>query len=73
LTEWRDLARNASYNLGKSSKQAGNMGRLLKYLFILCVLGGIALVVYAYIGPFLGADFSPQSEAIRQKVTLDAQ
>ena len=49
------------------------MSRLLKYLFILCVLGGIALVVYAYIGPFLGADFSPQSEAIRQKVTLDAQ
>jgi hypothetical protein len=58
--------------LGKSSKQAGKMGRLLKYLFILCVLGAVALIVYAYVGPFLGADFSPQSEQIRQKVTLDA-
>ena len=48
------------------------MGRLLKYLFILIVLGGIALVAYAYIGPFLGADFSPPQEEVRERVILNA-
>lgn len=48
------------------------MGRLIKWLFILIILGVIGLTAYAYIGPFLGADFSPQQIEIRQSVTLDA-
>ncbi len=48
------------------------MGRLLKYLFYLAVLGFVALVGYAYVGPYFGVDFSaPQSE-VRVPVTLDA-
>ena len=48
------------------------MGRLIKYLFYLLVLAGIGLVGYAYVGPFLGADFSPPASEIRTPVTLDA-
>lgn len=48
------------------------MGRLLKYLFYLAVLGFVALVGYAYVGPYFGVDFSaPQSE-VRTPVILDA-
>lgn len=48
------------------------MGRLIKYLFYLIVLGAVALVAYAYIGPFLGADFSPPQDEMRQPVILNA-
>ena len=48
------------------------MGRILKYLFYLVVLAGIALVAYAYVGPFLGADFSPPQEEVRERVILNA-
>lgn len=49
------------------------MGRLIKWLFYLAILGVIGLTAYAYIGPFFGADFSaPQSE-VRIPVTLDVQ
>lgn len=48
------------------------MGRIVKWLIYLAVLGGIALVAYAYIGPFFGADFSPPQTEVRQPVTLDA-
>lgn len=49
------------------------MFRIIKYLFYLAVLGVIGLGIYAYIGPFFGADFSaPQSET-RVPVTLDAE
>lgn len=47
------------------------MGRIVKWLFYLLVLGGIALVAYAYVGPFFGADFSPPQTEIRQPVQLD--
>ena len=48
------------------------MGRLFKYLLYLIILASIALVVYTYVGPWFGADFSaPQSE-VRKPVTLDA-
>ncbi|APX24640.1 MULTISPECIES: hypothetical protein [Salipiger] len=49
------------------------MGRIIKWLFILVILGGIALVGYAYVGPFFGADFSPPQTEIRTPVELDAQ
>ncbi len=48
------------------------MGRVLKYLFYLVVLAGVALVAYAYVGPFFGADFSAPQEEIREPVVLDA-
>lgn len=45
--------------------------KLLKWLLILAILGGIALVGYAYLGPIFGADFSPQQQEIRQEVILE--
>ncbi|SFA76359.1 hypothetical protein SAMN05421688_0689 [Poseidonocella pacifica] len=48
------------------------MFRILKYLFYLLILAAIALVAYAYIGPFIGADFSPRQVEIRTPVELDA-
>ena len=48
------------------------MLRLIKYLVYLAVLGFIALVGYAYLGPFFGADFSPPTEEIRQEIILEA-
>jgi hypothetical protein len=48
------------------------MGRLIKLLFYLAILGALALVAYAYVGPFFGADFSPPQSEIRQPVDLDA-
>lgn len=48
------------------------MGRLIKYLFYLIILAAVALVLYTYVGPWFGADFTaPQSE-VRKPVTLDA-
>lgn len=47
------------------------MGRLIKWLIYLLILGGLALTAYAYVGPFFGADFSPPQTEIRQPVTLD--
>ena len=46
------------------------MGRALKYLFYLAGLALVALVAYSYAGPYLGADFSPDRQEIRQPVTL---
>ncbi|SIT76793.1 hypothetical protein [Pontibaca methylaminivorans] len=49
------------------------MGRLFKFIIFLVVLAFVALVAYAYVGPWFGVDFSaPQSE-IRRPVTLDGQ
>ncbi len=48
------------------------MGTILKWLFYLLILAGIALVAYAYLGPFFGADFSPPQSEVRQPVALDA-
>jgi len=47
------------------------MGRLIKYLIYLALLGFAALVAYAYVGPFFGADFAPPQAEVRQPVTLD--
>ena len=48
------------------------MGRIIKWLLILVILAVIALIAYAYIGPFFGADFSPPTQEIRQSIELDA-
>lgn len=47
------------------------MGRLIKWLFILVILGVIGLTAYAYVGPFLGADFGPRQVEVREQVTLE--
>lgn len=49
------------------------MKRILKYIIYLIVLGEIGVVIYAYVGPHLGEDFSRPQQEIRQKVTLDAE
>lgn len=49
------------------------MFRLIKWLFYLAVLGAAALAVYAYLGPFLGADFSPSRGEVRHDVILETQ
>ena len=46
---------------------------IIKWLFILAVLGFLALVLYAYLGPFFGADFSPNEQEIRQELILETQ
>lgn len=49
------------------------MGRIIKWLFYLIVLSGIGLVCYAYVGPFLGADFSAPANEVRQEVILNVE
>lgn len=46
------------------------MGRILKWLFYLLVLAGLFLVAYAYVGPFLGVDFSARPEPVSVPVGL---
>ncbi|MDG1129946.1 hypothetical protein ABWH93_20685 [Seohaeicola saemankumensis] len=48
------------------------MRRILKYLLYLIALGAIGVVIYAYVGPHLGEDFSRPQQEIRSTVTLDA-
>lgn len=47
------------------------MGRLIKLLITLIILGLIALVAYAYVGPFFGADFAPEPTEMRLPVTVE--
>ena len=47
------------------------MGRLFRGLIYLVVIGFVALVVYAYLGPYFGADFSAPQTEMRQPVQLD--
>jgi len=48
------------------------MWRLVKFLLILAVLAGIALVGYAYVGPFVTpADFQAPVRDVTQPVDLD--
>jgi hypothetical protein len=47
------------------------MLRLVKWIIYLAVIGFVALVGYAYLGPFFGANFAPQSNEIRQEIILE--
>lgn len=47
------------------------MGRIVKWLFYLVLLGLIGLIAYAYVGPYFGADFAPPQTERRQAVDLD--
>ncbi|WP_194287118.1 hypothetical protein [Tritonibacter aquimaris] len=49
------------------------MGRIFKYLFYLLILASIALVAYAYVGPWFGADFNAPTSEVRKSVILDAK
>lgn len=48
------------------------MARLAKYLAILIFLAAVALVAYAYLGPWFGADFSAPAGDVRKPVVLNA-
>jgi hypothetical protein len=48
--------------------------RIIKLLFILALLAGIALVAYAYVGPvFFPADFAAPSHEVTEPVTLSVE
>lgn len=47
------------------------MFRLTKWLLYIAILGFIALVGYAYLGPFFGADFTPTQSETRQDIILE--
>lgn len=49
------------------------MGKLIKYLIYVAILGAAALSIYAYVGPFFGVSFDPQKAEIVLPVTLDAK
>ena len=54
-------------------KQAGIMGKLIKLLIFLFIFGLFSLAVYAYVGPFFGADFAPDQVEVREPVQLPTQ
>ena len=48
--------------------------RLIKFLLLLVILGGIALVAYAYAGPLLfPADFAAPATIISVPITLEVK
>jgi len=47
--------------------------KLFFYLCLLGLIGLIGLIVFAYLGPMLGADFSPTQEMIRTPVELPSE
>ncbi len=49
------------------------MGRLIKWIVYLLIILTILLVLYAYIGPFLGVDFSARSEDQLELITLQPE
>ncbi|GLT09813.1 hypothetical protein ACFQFQ_11115 [Sulfitobacter porphyrae] len=55
------------------TEQAEFMGRLIKFLIFLLIVGFIGLAGYAYIGPFFGAEFAPPQVEMREPVTLSGQ
>ena len=76
--QWRDLAEKAIYKMDKAVRDRSRqdrgktMWRLIKILFYLAILCGLALVAYAYLGPvFFPADFSAPSTETRVPVVLD--
>lgn len=44
---------------------------LTKWLIYIVILATVALITYAYLGPFFGADFSPAKREIRQEIILE--
>ena len=46
------------------------MGKVVKWLFYLMAAGTVALIIFAYIGPFLGFDFTPEEKTLIIPVEL---
>ena len=46
------------------------MGKIVKWLFYFIAIGAVALIIFAYIGPFLGFDFTPEEKTINIPVEL---
>tara|TARA_Y100000589_G_scaffold310798_1_gene329506 strand:- start:582 stop:731 length:150 start_codon:yes stop_codon:yes gene_type:complete len=44
------------------------MGKIFKWLFYFATIGTVALIIFAYIGPFLGFDFTPEEKTINIRV-----
>lgn len=55
----------------KPTKLDVSMGRLIKWVLILCVFGFVALSVYAYVGPFFGVQFDPVRSPVSQSIQLN--
>ena len=55
----------------KPTKVDESMGRLIKWVLILCVFGFVALSVYAYVGPFFGVKFDPIRSPVSQSIQLN--
>lgn len=53
---------------GRNKRIAGRMGRIIKGLLVLAVLGFLALVAYAYLG-----NLAPQQSPVTKPVVLDGQ
>jgi hypothetical protein len=68
-----NLPKRPYINVTKDGRQARikYMGRILKWLIYLVILAGLALIAYAYIGPFFGADFSAPLREIRVPVDVN--
>ncbi len=59
---------------GGERDQEQAMWRLIKVLLVLAVLAGIALVAYAYVGPFvMPDDFQAPVRDVTQPVDLDIE
>lgn len=48
------------------------MGRLIRVMIYLIILGFIGLTGYAYVGPLFDVDFAPEQQEMRVPVTLEA-
>tara|TARA_Y100001934_G_scaffold104665_1_gene128743 strand:+ start:441 stop:590 length:150 start_codon:yes stop_codon:yes gene_type:complete len=46
------------------------MGKIVKWLFYFTAAGTVALIIFAYIGPFLGFDFTPEEKTLIIPVEL---
>lgn len=49
------------------------MGRLIKWVLYLLILLAVLLVLYAYVGPFLGVDFSARPEDHVETIQLNLE
>jgi len=46
------------------------MGKIIKWLFYFSALAAVALIIFAYLGPFLGFDFTTKQKIINITVEL---
>ncbi len=46
------------------------MGKIVKWLLYFTAAGTLVLIVFAYIGPFLGFDFTPDEKTVIIPVEL---